>query len=129
MNRYEEQLYKELDDINGFRHGDIKNLDRYPAKTADMVLKTLLEWACQPQNDTAIELGRKKILEINGNWLRLHMIRCAESCLDLSDEWEYRRFVELVVLAAPDLKAPVLALGENSENAEIRETVDDYRIT
>lgn len=42
-------------------------------------------------------------------------------------QMEYRRFLELIVYAVPDLKESVLALGENSENAEIRETAKDYR--
>lgn len=124
---YEENINNKLDEISGFRHEDINNLDRYPAETADLVLQMLLGFACQAQNDANIVLGRKKIMEINENWLRLHVIECAESSLDLSDEWEYRRFVELIVLALPDLKKSVLAMGENSDNVEIREIVDDYR--
>ena len=32
-------------------------------------------------------------------------------CIDCSDEWEYRRLVELVVLVLPELKQEVLKLG------------------
>lgn len=46
--------------------------------------------------------------------------------IDYSDEWEYRRLVELVMLCVPELKECVLAKGENSENAEVREVVEDY---
>lgn len=127
MNNYEEYFYKELDDISGFRHEDIKNLDRYPVETAELVLKKLLGFACQAQNEANIVLGRKKIMEIDESWLRCHVTGCAENGLDLSDEWEYRRFVELILLAVPDLKESVLALGENSDNPEIRETADDFR--
>lgn len=127
MDKYEEYLCHKLNQIDGFHYENIKRLEKCPAETADLVLKTLIEWACQSQNEANIMLGRKKILEINGGWLRLHIVECARNCLDLSDEWEYRRFLELIVLAAPELKASALALGEDSENSEIREAADDFR--
>lgn len=127
MGIYEERLYRKLDEINGFQHEKIRYLDRYPVETAELVLKELLRCACQAQNEANIILGRTKISEVNEDWLQIHIVECAEKYLDLSDEWEYRRFLELIVHAVPDLKESVLALGENSENAEIRETAKDYR--
>ena len=44
-----------------------------------------------------------------------------------SDEWEYRRLVELVVLVLPELKQEVLKLGAQSENEEMREVVEDFQ--
>ncbi len=127
MNVYEEHLCRKLNKLPGFRYDDIKELDKYPEETAASVLKTLLLLACQAQNEANIILGRNKILELNYSWLKLHIIETAERCLDLSDEWEYRRFLELIILAVPDLKESVLALGENSENSEIRQAAEDFR--
>ncbi len=127
MNRYEEFLNRELDKIQGFRHDDRKNLEKYPAETVKAVLNILLEWACQAQNFANIELGRKGISEISSRLLKTYLLECAESCLDLSDEWEYRRFLEVVELASPDLMEAALALGEKSENAEVRETAAEFR--
>ena len=78
------------------------------------------------QNYVPIELGRKKIDEINKKWLCDNLIRVSRKCIDFSNEWEYRRLVELVVEAVPKLKGELLKLGENSENLEIREVVEDF---
>ena len=69
----------------------------------------------------------KKINEINKEWLNKYFLEAASSCIDYSDEWEYRRLVELVVLVIPKLKQKVLNIGKNSENEEIREVVEDYK--
>lgn len=127
MNMYEEQLCRKLNKLPGFRYEDIKELDKYPEVTAAWVLKILLQLACQAQNEANIILGRNKILEINYSWLKLHIMETAGECLDLSDEWEYRRFLELIILAVPDLKESVLALGENSQNGEVRQAAEDFR--
>lgn len=127
MNQYECRLLKDLEKCSGFNYHDVKLVDKYPIKVSLQVLKVLLEWACQPQNIAAIELGRKKIAEIDGLWLQQHLLEVATQCVDFSDEWEYRRFVELVVIVTPNLKNRVLMIGMHSDNEEIREVVEDFK--
>ena len=86
----------------------------------------LIENACLGQNYGTIELAQK-INGINKEWLNKYFLEVASSCIDYSDEWGYRRLVELVVLVIPKLKQKVLNIGKNSENEEIREVVEDYK--
>lgn len=91
-------------------------------------MSLLVQNACLGQNCAPIEIGRKKIEEIsNRQWLIKHFMEAADENIDYSDDWEYRRLVELVVLHVPELKENVLAKGADSENDEIREVVEDYR--
>lgn len=70
---------------------------------------------------------RKKIGEINNHdWLIKHFTEVADENIDYSDEWEFRRLVELVMLCAPELKECALSKGTNSENEKAREVVEDY---
>lgn len=55
------------------------------------------------------------------------MIEVASTCIDYSDEWEYRRLVELVVFVMPELKQEILKFGAQSENEEVREVVEDFQ--
>lgn len=126
MNVYEMLLIGELQKINNFPYEDIPLIDKYPLCISKKVLKVLIENACLGQNYAPIELGRKKINEIDKEWLNSHFLEVASSCIDYSDEWEYRRLVELVVLVVPKLKQKVLDIGRDSENEEIREVVEDY---
>ncbi len=72
-------------------------------------------------------MHEKKINEINKEWLDRNFLEVASSCIDYSDEWEYRRLVELVDLVVPKLMQQVLDIGKNSENEEVREVVEDYK--
>ena len=77
--------------------------------------------------ESRIDISRKKINEINKDWLNQFLLEVASTCIDCSDEWEYRRLVELVVLVLPELKQEVLKLGAQSENEEVREVVEDFQ--
>lgn len=127
INRYEVWLIEELQGIDNFLYDDIKLLDTYPLEVSKQVLKVLIENSCLGQNYEPIELARKKINEINKNWLRQYFIEVASSCIDFSDEWEYRRLVELVFFVIPELKQKILEFGLKSENEEIREVVEDFQ--
>lgn len=126
-NRYEEWLIKELQKIDNFPYEDIELLDKYPLEVSKQVLKVLIENSCLGQNYESIEIGRKKINEIDKNWLKQYFVEVASTCIDYSEEWEYRRLVELVLLVVPELKQRILEFGEKSENEEIREVVEDFQ--
>jgi len=126
-NRYETWLAEELQNIDDFPYEDIKLLDKYPIEVSKRVLKVLIENSCLGQNYGPIELGRKKIGEIDKEWLKQHFIEVANECINFSDEWEYSRLLELVVYAIPELKHRVFEFGINSENEEIREVVEDFQ--
>lgn len=127
MNQYEEWLMEQLQGIHGFKYQDIKYLDKYPCEISRCVLRTLIENACLGQNYAPIELARKKISEINEEWLKENLLEVAKSCIDLQDEWEYRRLMELIIEVIPELKNEVLVIGENSEDDELKEVAEDFR--
>ena len=124
---YEKRIINDIETVQDGSYYNIMNIDKYPKEIACQILQKLLEWACQPQNMTAIVIARKKIREINKDWLREYLLEFTEMCIDLSDEWEYRRLLELVVDVLPEMKVHILELGVDSENEEIREIVEDYK--
>ena len=126
MNMYEERLNYWLKKHTGVILKDLDSFDSFPFALKYKILKEFVEWACQPQNIDAIELGRKRVTSLDKKWLKDHLIDVAKDTLDLSDEWEYRRFVELVMAAIPDLKDKVVEMGMLSDNEDIREAADDY---
>lgn len=121
-NMYETWLMEQIHSIANFPYEDIKILD-----VSKQVLKVLIENSCLGQNYGPIDISRKKINEINKDWLNQFLLEVASTCIDCSDEWEYRRLVELVVLVLPELKQEVLKLGAQSENEEVREVVEDFQ--
>ena len=125
---YMKSIVNEINAVSEDIFDNIRDLDKYPQEVSKKVLCLLVQNVCLGQNCAPIEIGRKKIGEIaNRQWLIKHFMEIADENIDYSDDWEYRRLVELVVLHVPELKENVLAKGADSENDEIREVVEDYR--
>jgi hypothetical protein len=98
-----------------------------PAPTL-AALRAAVECACQPQGITLIEQGRAAVLAMPRDWVRAHLAGVAEAALDLSDEWEYRRLLELL-----DLLDDVVLLrrfvtpGLSSADKHIRQAAEDFQ--
>lgn len=127
MNTWEKRLIEDIETIKVGCYGDVDNLHKYPQELSWQILRKLIEWACQPQNDTSIVLARKKIAEIDKEWLKLHFLDVAKECIDFSDYWEYRRLLELIVLVLPEVKIEALKICEDSENEDILEVIEDFK--
>ncbi|MBO4696152.1 MAG: hypothetical protein J5643_02585 [Lachnospiraceae bacterium] len=111
----------------GFNVENMSSLHRYPADTSERVLKELLMFACCTTHIGFISWGRHYIQKINREWRLEHILESAKECLDFSDDWEYRRFLELVDLSAFELLQDVILIGKDSDNPEIKEASQDFR--
>ncbi len=129
IDRYEEIIIEDIEKIQAGSYFNMTSISECSQEIAKQVLQKLLEWACQPQNTNAIMISRKKIGEINKCWLESNLIDVATKCIDLSDEWEYRRLLELIDLMTPKLKEEVLGLGRMSGNEDIEDVVEEYWTT
>ncbi len=127
MNTYEKRIVDDVETVQVGCYSDINNLHKYPQKSGNQILCKLIEWACKPQNVTTIVIAREKIGEINKEWLRGCLLDAAKECIDFSDDWEYRRLLELIVQVLPELKEAALELCKDSENEDIREVIEDYK--
>ena len=127
MDTYEKRIMDDLESVPVGCQSDINNLHKYPQELSKQILRRLIEWACQPQNDTLIILARKKINEIDKDWMKVHFLDVAKECIDFSDYWEYRRLLELIVLVLPEVKTMALKICEDSEDEDIREVIEDYK--
>ncbi len=90
-------------------------------------LRSAVELACQPQNSGLIEKGRKEVLTFPRLWVLKHIEQVAMASLDLSDYWEYRRFLELIALLDPGLLGRYVTVGLSSTDADVRESAEDFR--
>lgn len=127
MNTWEKRLLEDIETVKVGCYGDIDNLHKYPQELSRQILRKLIEWACQPQNDTSIVLARKKIVEIDKEWLKKYFLDVAKECIEFTDYWEYRRLLELIVIVLPEVKVEALKLCEDSEDEDILEVIEDYK--
>jgi hypothetical protein len=76
---------------------------------------------CQAQNARSITLGRLVAVEIPREWFVARIEGVASRVLNLEDEWEYRRLLELYSGVDEGLLRRLIAHGLGSANADIRE--------
>ena len=76
-NMYETWLMEQIHSIANFPYEDIKILDKYPLDVSKQVLKVLIENSCLGQNYGPIDISRKKINEINKDWLNQFLLEVA----------------------------------------------------
>ncbi|MCP4346878.1 MAG: hypothetical protein GY795_15285 [Desulfobacterales bacterium] len=91
------------------------------------VIRRSLSNACQASFVRHIEKGRKEIVSLPRKWVLNNIHSIATDMLDLSDEWEYRRLLELYDLLHKQLVIELTELGTNSNNEEIQEAADDFK--
>ncbi len=70
-------------------------------------------------------MGRAGLLVIPRNWLLENINEAVQRVLDLDDEWEYRRLLEILWKIDKGLVYEFTIKGLNSDNAEVRETARD----
>lgn len=115
--------------LNKFHYDLLNHLELTPTLDpyiGDSVLKYLLDLACQSQNERNITLGRKALQEIPRNWVLNNIERNAEHLLQLNNEWEFRRLLELYSLLDKTILSKLINRGINNPNAVIREVCADF---
>jgi hypothetical protein len=96
-----------------------------------LVLRSALQSACQPTDDLQIVEGRKKVLLLPRRWVLRHVEAAASACLDLDDDWEYRRLLELVTLLGRGnlLLTKLVERGLKHSNVHIVEASMDFAVS
>jgi hypothetical protein len=123
---YLEQLVKRLDAVWPGAFQCLRELDQIPKKSALEVVCILLTNACQSQNEENIRLGREGLEAIPPTWLQTVLPEAIEKSLNLGDEWEYRRLLEVLHDLFPELLPEYVNRGLAAKDAEIRETAEDF---
>ena len=89
-------------------------------------IQDALGLACSAQSDRAIARGRAEILALPREQVLEHIESVATATLPF-EEWEYRRLLELYEQLDTGLLQRLVARGESSSDADIREAADDFR--
>lgn len=102
-------------------------LDRYDTWVSEKVLSILLEWACYGQSMPGIMMGRRKIAEIPKAWLKAHLPDVVKRDFDYSDDWNYRRLLEVIVETVPERKDTILAINAGTTDEDLIEVINDFK--
>lgn len=115
--------------LNAVSDGIADRLETLQAVTDDSakVMRTLLEFACKSQNIGSLTATREFILRVPSS-VRSDLIQAAaSSSVNLDDEWEFRRFIELLRIAQPELVSHYLERGTKSIDDGVRQAAEDFK--
>lgn len=94
---------------------------------AEKVLSILLQWACYGQNESGILFGREQIAKISKKWLQEHLLTVVKNGFEYTDDWNYRRLLELVSKQIPELMEDMLLINLDTTNPDLLEVIEDFR--
>lgn len=98
-----------------------------PEQDSASIVCRLLALACEAQHVGNIELGREGILSLPRNWLLERIESIADVQLDLDQEWEYRRLLEVYEKLDKQLLLRLIERGRASSDESLREAANDFR--
>ena len=96
-------------------------------KEYESILRKNLLDACQASYTPNISKARDNILELPKKWVLDNIHPIATEVLSLSDEWEYRRLLELYQMLDKELLTKLITIGLKSNNPEIKEAAYDFK--
>lgn len=128
MDVYEKMI---ANSINKIANKDIYfNSDEIMKSSDEITSKIVGEfvsWACTPTHITPISIARNCLKQFPTEWVSLKIKQTALESMDISDDWDYRRLLELSEIISLDLLNWAIKLNEKSDNLDILEAVDDFK--
>lgn len=106
---------------------DLSRATTLDEASADRLLSLILGLACQAQNVRNITLGREACLELPRQWLLNRIEKAAFQFLDWkTDDWEFRRLMEVAALLDHGLVSRLAQNGLSSSNTEVVKAAREY---
>jgi chemotaxis regulatin CheY-phosphate phosphatase CheZ len=91
-----DELYRKVDSIYPDASGRLDRIADLPDAAGKRIVNTLLKQACESQHLGNIASARKALLRLPRAWLSGMLQDAIREVVDLGDEWEYRRLIELL---------------------------------
>ena len=127
MHPYEEAIAKSINKIaNKEIYFSVYEIMALPDDTASEIVGELVSWACASTNIMPITLGRNCLKQFPVEWVSPKIKQTVFRFININDDWDYRRLLELCKLISTDLLKWAITLGANSTNPDIIEAVDDF---
>ena len=117
---YIDRFKQRLDSLQPKLWTHLELTPRLDPANGKAVLSFLLELACQSSNMLNIELGRAGLFAIPRDWLLETIEEAAEPLLQLNDDWEYRRLLEVYTELSNAFVRRLALRGLKSTNPEIK---------
>lgn len=122
---YQDSFTKKLEQIAPGIASNPGGISQLSDDLSHSVLRELLGYACEAQNWANICLGREFLARISSDVL-VAKLPTAIATINLADDWEYLRLMEMLEIACPNLLPMYVEIGLSSDNPEVREVAREY---
>lgn len=126
MTNQEAILKREVEKISVGFWEDLNSLEALDPILSSRVVAIILEFACTSQNINSITAGRAAFEKLPRTWLVSHLDEIIANNLDLTDEWVYRRLLELLDVSMPNWLQRYVSFGLGSRSVEIVDAAHDF---
>jgi hypothetical protein len=126
-NPFMNALCQKIDRLHAGASERLDRIDELPSSASKMIVNILLQEACQSQHVGAITSARRVMRTLPPLWLSSVLHAAIEETVDLDDEWEYRRLIELLKELKSGLLAYYLDYGLASGSSTIHDAATDLK--
>jgi hypothetical protein len=120
-------LYRKIDSVCPNASGRLDRIDELPDSAGKAIVNTLLRQACESQHIGNITSARRALLMLPRAWLSSVLQGAIAETIDLADEWEYRRLVELLKELNAELFESYIEYGIAVGSGAIFEAASDIK--
>ena len=128
MNVYEQKI---KDDINRIANNDVysdhKRIMDLPEDKYEKIICYLMSCACCGQNELPIMFGREVLVSLPQEWICEKIKDLVFKSINIYDDWDYRRFLELSKMISDDLLDWAISISNHSQNPDIIEAAEDFK--
>lgn len=104
----------------------IEELSRLPRGRRVSILRALLDFGCKGQSVGAILSVREVFGRLPTDLAQSEIEEAFVESLDFDDEWEFRRFLELVEIRFPEFIPYFARMAERSRDEDVRALACEY---
>jgi hypothetical protein len=90
------------------------------------IVGEILQCSCRATHIAIILAGREAFRKLPPAWVVMNVPIIVAQAVDLEDEWDYRRLLEVLKDSKSDLLKTYIAKGLDSKNVDIIEAARDY---
>ena len=128
MNIYEQEIKDHINSIaNSDVYSDHKRILDLPEDKSEKIICYLLSCACCGQNVHPIMIGREILVSLPKEWICKRIKDLVFKSINIYDDWDYRRFLELSKLISTELLEWAITISNNSQNPDIIEAAEDFK--
>lgn len=97
-----------------------------PDKISSAIVMILLDFACNPTHISLITIARNCLKQFPVDWLTDKIMKLVFKTVNIYDDWDYRRFLELSNMISDELLEWAISISYHSDNSDIIEAATDF---